>query len=61
LTEREDVVGAAETKKTEIVMKKTKTKKTQILRRNGLIMIREVRGVSSEAGREFVVRTICER
>jgi len=48
-------------KKTEKVMKKIKNKKTQILRRNGLIMIREVRGVSPEAGREFVVQTICER
>jgi len=50
-----------ETKKTERVMKKIKNKKTQILRRNGLIMIREVHGVSPEAGREFVVQTICER
>ena len=39
-------------------MKKLRTKKTEMLRRNGPVVIR---GVSPEAGRESMVGKICER
>jgi len=53
-------LNMSHTTKQRRIMKKLKTKKTEMLIRNGPV-VNEVRGVSPEAGRESMVGKICER